>query len=287
MAKTIDEGFRTLRGNLEITGLQEATVSLRQQRIREVLESDFAVLDSFLAGSYRRSTMIAPLTDADIDIFVILDSRNYAADGQQALLEAVRKSLIKTYPRTPHIKPDGHAVTIKFTDFKVDVVPAFYRRNGGYLIPDAGMNRWMSTDPQQHLQIWTAANKSHDGALVPLLKMVKGWNKSRGLLKSFHLETITLKLLNGVKISSYPSGLRFVLERAGKWLNAPLPDPAGYSTDIGAHLHQPDQIAEIQRRLAWGAARAREAELLASNQKIAAAFDKWQLLLPGYFPAYG
>src|SRR5690606_36563009 len=72
MATTIDEAFRKLRTNLEITGLQESTVSTRQQRIRGLLEADFTVLDSFLGGSYRRSTMIAPLGEADIDIFIVL-----------------------------------------------------------------------------------------------------------------------------------------------------------------------------------------------------------------------
>jgi len=61
MAKTISEGFRKLRENLEITGLQESTVSTRQTNVRTALEDDFDVKDSFLTGSYRRSTMIAPL----------------------------------------------------------------------------------------------------------------------------------------------------------------------------------------------------------------------------------
>lgn len=146
MARTIDDAFRKLRSNLEITGLQESTVSARQQRIRSLVEADFGVLDSFLGGSYRRSTMIAPLAQADVDIFVILDPHYYARDGQQKLLEAVQKTLLKTYTRTPRIRPDGHAVTITFTDFKVDVVPAFLRKGGGYLIPDAANKRWISTD---------------------------------------------------------------------------------------------------------------------------------------------
>ncbi|GAA4814061.1 hypothetical protein GCM10023232_06910 [Sphingosinicella ginsenosidimutans] len=287
MARTIDEAFRILRGNLEITGLQESTVSTRQQRIRSVIENDFTVLDSFLAGSYRRNTMIAPLADADIDIFVILDPRYYAGSGQQALLEAVRKSLRKTYTRTPRIRPDGHAVTITFTDFKVDVVPGFYRTGGGYFIPDATNRRWIATDPKRHIEIWSAANKRHDGALVPLLKMMKGWNKSRKLLKTFHLETITLHVLNGVTISNYPSGVRFVLDKARQWLSAPLPDPAGYSKDIGAHLCQPTEIQEVTRRLTWATARAQEAERLAARGNVSAAFEKWSLLLPDYFPAYG
>lgn len=287
MASTIEEGFRKLRTNLEITGLQESTVSTRQQRIRALLEADFLVLDSFLGGSYRRSTMIAPLGEADIDIFVILDPRHYAPDGQQCLLEAVRRTLLKTYARTPKIRPDGHAVTITFTDFKVDVVPGFLRKGGGYLIPDSGQGRWIGTDPKRHVEIWSKANKQHDGALIPLIKMIKGWNKSRGLLKSFHLETIVLHVLNGVQISNYPSGVRFVLDKTPNWLAAPLPDPAGFSKDIGAHLCRPLDIEAVRNRLAWAAARASEAEQLAAAGKVAAAFDKWSLLIPDYFPAYG
>ena len=38
MARTIDEAFRELRTNLEITGLQQSNISTRQQRIRAILE---------------------------------------------------------------------------------------------------------------------------------------------------------------------------------------------------------------------------------------------------------
>ncbi|WP_449397029.1 SMODS domain-containing nucleotidyltransferase [Devosia riboflavina] len=188
MAKTIADAFRTLRSNLEITDLQEQTVSGRQQAIRGVLERDFAVKDSFLTGSYRRSTMIGPLKEADVDIFVVLDVKYYRQDGKKALLENVKKSLRKTYTLTPDIRPDGSAVTITFSDFKVDVVPSFVRKGGGYLIPSFELNKWISTDPKKHVELWSTSNKAHNGDLVPLIKMLKGWNKSRSLLKSFHLE---------------------------------------------------------------------------------------------------
>jgi hypothetical protein len=45
MAKTIDEGFEELRFNLEITDLQEKTVSTRQKNVRKALEDDFDILD--------------------------------------------------------------------------------------------------------------------------------------------------------------------------------------------------------------------------------------------------
>lgn len=287
MAKTIDEAFRALRTNLEITDLQEKTVSTRQNALRNVLEKDFTILDSFLTGSYRRSTMISPLKEADIDIVIVLDPKYYATKGQAQLLGSVRTSLLKTYPKTPKIRPDGHAVTITFTDFKVDVVPSFYRKGGGFLIPETAGARWIPTDPKRHVEIWAAANKAHNGNLVPLLKILKGWNASRGLLKSFHLETLALNVLTNVTISDFPSGIRYFFDKARPKIRTKLADPAGYSDDIAHHVSTAQQMDAIVSRMDWAFACAREAERLAVAGKIAEAMEKWSKLMPGHFPAYG
>jgi hypothetical protein len=255
--------------------------------VRAVIENDFTVVDSFLTGSYRRSTMIAPLKQADVDIFVVLDVKHYRENGKQALLDAVRKSLLRTYTQTPAVRPDGSAVTITFTDFKVDVVPAFHRKGGGYLIPSMELGRWISTDPKRHITIWTAANKAHNGTLIPLMKMAKGWNKSRSMFKSFHLETIVLTALTNVTISDYPSGMRFVFDKAIGIVRQTLPDPAGYSDDVGAHVNSAEKIKVLVDRLTWARNRAIEAERLAAEGKIKDAVEKWRLIFPNYFPAYG
>src|SRR4051812_22664180 len=97
MATTITGGFTLLKQNLEITGLQSATVSTRQQRVREAVEKEMTVFTSFLAGSYQRSTMIAPLASADIDIFIVLDPSYYQKYTPAALLDRVRTVLLKSY----------------------------------------------------------------------------------------------------------------------------------------------------------------------------------------------
>lgn len=142
MATTIPQAFAKLRENLEITDLQASTVSTRQQSVREVLDAGMKVLDSFLTGSYSRSTMIAPLSEADVDIFVVLNAEYYhhynAQNGGQAgLLDLVKRTLRRTYTQTPDISRNGQAVTIRFTDLTVDVVPGFYREGGGFLIPNS------------------------------------------------------------------------------------------------------------------------------------------------------
>jgi len=50
------------------------------------------------------------------------------------------------------------------------------------------------------LKLDSAASKEHDGDLVPLIKMIKGWNRTiHDYFRSFHLEVMALQILNRVK----------------------------------------------------------------------------------------
>lgn len=126
MAKTVTQGFQELLHNLEITNLQASAAAAHQQHVREAVKKGLVVIDDFLTGSYMRNTMIAPLDETDVDIFVVLDTQYYRRDGQAFILDKVKDVLKATY-KTSQINRDGQAVTISFSDFNVDVVPAFTR----------------------------------------------------------------------------------------------------------------------------------------------------------------
>ncbi len=288
MAITIIQSFLQLKANLEITGLQQQTVSTRQQNVRDAVTTDLTVLDTFLTGSYRRSTMIAPLKDADVDVFVVLDASYFKQDGQAWLLDKVKTTLKKTYPTTPKISRNGQAVTITFTDFTVDVVPAFNRQGGGYLIGDSVNARWIATDPKKHVDIWSAANATHQGNLVPLIKMLKGWNRQNGaLLRSFYLEAVILGILNNVTINDFSSGARFVFDKAQQTVRSATYDPSGYGGNLADYLNTQQKINDVVSRLESAYNRAVEAENLDKQGKTSQAVDKWRLIFGEYFPAYG
>ena len=293
MAKTIPESFKTFKSNLEITNLQAATVSTRQQSVRAAVENGLDVLDSFLSGSYSRQTLIAPLKQADIDIIVVLDPKhfhNYNGQngGQAGLLDLLKGVLKKTYPNTPDISRNGQAVTIQFTDFVVDVVPAFNRQDGGYLIPNSITQAWLSTDPKKHVQIWSAANQSHNGDLVPLIKMLKAWNRMTStFLQSFHLETMALQILNNVTISDFPSGTRYVFDKSRDYVTKKNPDPAGYGDDVGGYLNTDEKVKNAVSRFETAYTRALKAEDLARRGYVADAVGMWRMVFGDYFPAYG
>lgn len=280
-----------MKQNLEITNVQATTVSTRQKNIREVLEAELTVHDSFLTGSYSRNTMIAPLKEADIDIFFLMDVQyfnnynNGQNGGQAGLLDLVKRTLRKTYTRTPDISRNGQAVSIRFDDFMVDVVPGFRRKGGGFLIPNSLNQSWISTDPTKHVELISASNQAHSGDLVPLVKMIKGWNKCiNGYFRAFHLEVLALEILNGVTISDFPSGARYYFDKGRTVIAQKNPDPAGYGDDVGSYI---TAVAEAVGKFQLAYDRAVKAEDYANRGYILDATDMWIKVFGDYFPAYG
>lgn len=289
MVTTIVSAFQKLKENLEITGLQKSTVSTRQENVREAVKNEMTVLDSFLTGSYSRHTMIAPLKEADIDIFIVLHpSYYYETAGPASLLDKVKRVLRKTYPRTPDISRNGQAVTIQFTDFIVDVVPGFNREGGGYLIPNSITKSWISTDPKKHVEIMTNANSVHNGDLVPLIKMIKGWNKNiHHYFQSFHLEVLALQIFDRVKISDFPSGTRYFFNKGRNLIGKRNPDPAGYGGDVGRYINTQEKIKKAVGKFQLAYERAIKAEDYDRRGYVEYAIDMWKKIFGDYFPTYG
>lgn len=293
MATTIPQAFLGLKANLEITGLQKTIVATRQTNVRAVLEAGLEVEDSFLTGSYSRNTMIAPLKEADVDVFVVLPARYFhhyqnQNGGPAGLLDFVKRTLLKTYTRTPDIGRNGQAVTIRFDDFVVDVVAGIRRQGGGFLIPNSITQQWLSTDPKRHVDIMTAANQQHRGELVPLVKMIKGWNRSSGDdFRSFHLEVLTLQILQNVNITDYSSGVRYVFDKARTLVTQQNADPAGYGGDVGGYLNTQEKVREAVTKLQTAYDRAIRAEESARRGMNRDAIDTWKRVFGDYFPAYG
>ncbi len=293
MSLTVTASFQKFKENLQISDIQESTISTRQKNIRETLDVELDVIDSFLTGSYRRETIIAPLNKADIDIFVVLDPKYFSHysgqnGGQAGLLDLVKAALRRTYPKTPDVSRNGQAVTIQFTDFMVDVVPSFNRKGGGYLIPNSISQSWISTDPKKHIELVKSANTLHEGSFVPLVKMIRAWNRNTGkFFSSFHLEMVALRVFEGVQITDFSSGARYFFDKGRYYMDKQLIDPAGYSGDVGAYINTQEKIQEATSKFQLAYERAIKAEAAAQRSNIKEAVDFWIKIFGDYFPSYG
>lgn len=289
MAKTVIQSFEDFRTKLEITSTQTGNVSTRHTNLRNNLPTHIKKLDDFLTGSYMRSTMIAPLKDADVDVFYVLPAELWEAapNGPANVLAKVKRAIGKCYTEATESSRNGQAITIKFSDFKMDVVPAFTRQGGGYQIPDPIAKKWIGTDPKKHVTLWAESNKYHDGKLVPFIKMIKAWNRAHsGRFRSFHLETMVREMFQYRKITAYADAALHFFENGytGMYVN----DPAGYGGGLYGYL--PTATADLMvYSLAFNSARDKAKEAIAFNKAgdNEKAIGKWGVIFGSYFPSYG
>lgn len=289
---TRDQAFQQLRGNLELTGLQEHKVAERQQNVRTAVAAQLTVVDDFLSGSYRRHTLIGPLKNADVDVIVVLD-RSYRDIGARAVPERVRKALLDKYPRTK-ISRNGQAVTIAFADFVVDVVPAFKRPwwswTEGWEICDSGSDSWITTNPKKHVELSAAGNRAHGGHLVPRVKQLKAWNRAAGEpLRSFHIEALAWSIFGTSwwwkeTLRSDWASARYFFDKARKELRNQLGDPAGTGSDVAAYLHGTALDSAVSK-VTTAYERCMRAEKAAKDGDLAGMHNAYGRVFGDYYPS--
>ena len=163
------------------------TISTRYRNITKRLNTDFwdsssDTSHSLYVGSYGRNTATQGLSDLDM-IFQLPYSENqkynsYLGNGQSALLQAVKRSIEKTYATTS-IRGDGQVILVPFNDgITFEVVPAFLNVSDSYTFPDAnGGGRWRITNPKPEISAMRLRNNITNNNLVQLCRMARAWKR--------------------------------------------------------------------------------------------------------------
>lgn len=191
---SVSSDFQRFCKNLRMSDAVVSNVQNRYRAITKRINQDFwgsdsEILHSFYVGSYGRGTAIYT---SDIDIVVELPwseyskYNNYSGNGQSALLQAVRNSLLKTYSSS-RIGADGQVVDVVFSDgVKFEVVPAFkYSDNSGYCYANTNNGgSWRSMNPKAEIDTFNGRNYMTNGNLKRLCRMIRAWNSYNSVLMS-------------------------------------------------------------------------------------------------------
>ena len=114
--------FSSFCSNLQVQ--DGGTISTRYKNITRRLNTDFwnttsDTSHSLYVGSYGRNTAIKGFGDLDmifqLPLSLYQQYNEYSGNGQSALLQAVKKSIEKTYPTTS-IRADGQVILVPFND---------------------------------------------------------------------------------------------------------------------------------------------------------------------------
>lgn len=178
-------------------------------------------------GSFHRRTKIRPLDDIDLIACLHAQEATYIAVGSEVRITVpesasrlgalchdgsnllnsrkVINRFVQSLASVPQYRRadvgrDGEAAVLALTsyDWSFDVVPAFFTKpefdgRTYYLIPDRN-GHWKKTDPRIDQERITAANQGYQGALLPIIRLIKYWNRRRTMptLQSYVLELLAL-----------------------------------------------------------------------------------------------
>ena len=181
----VGEDFQTFCSNLTVTN--GGDISYRYKAITKRLNLDFWASDSdtyhsYYIGSYGRGTAIRDFHDLDV-LFQLPASyyQQYDAhygNGQSALLQAVRKSIQKTYPNTD-VGGDGQVVVVWFSDdMRFEVLPAFLNTEGNYNYPySGGGGSWGVSNPLAENRAIRETDAACNSNLRLLCRMTRAWKR--------------------------------------------------------------------------------------------------------------
>ncbi|WP_206240460.1 SMODS domain-containing nucleotidyltransferase [Novosphingobium terrae] len=191
----IGEAFAAFKDGYNIGAEKMSNISYRYRRITRQLNTDFwnttsESAHSLYVGSYGRDTAARGLSDLDIG-FVLPNTlyhqyHAYLGNGQSALLQAVKKSIQKTYT-TSESFGDGQVVVIRFDDgVTFEILPAFTNSdNQSWTYPNAnGGGSWRTCNPRAEMEAIDSRSNLTNRNLKYLCRMMRVWRDRHDVMIS-------------------------------------------------------------------------------------------------------
>ncbi len=181
--------FEELRKAVEPDPKRKVEAQEADDPVREHLETHECFADrhvnTFLYGSYKRSTAVGDIKDVDIVVVT-----NYTRDDDPiTVLDELKEALTELYDEPDladqrrSIRIDRPLPDVPDSELTLDVIPAIYQDeddpDGPLWVPDRDKEEWIPSHPKGHIQRASDLNaESHqERAFVRLTKMMKWWWK--------------------------------------------------------------------------------------------------------------
>ncbi len=248
-AKTRDEQFE-----IKVASISSSLLSQYNQRgdnvkthlesIKKALEKEiYGTLDILFGGSVSKHTDIDGLSD--VDALVILNKSELKAASPEEVKSYFQDRLKDRLPRDTPVDKGALAVTVKYGDVDVQLLPAI-RYKGGFRIADSSGKNWSFIKPKEFAEQLTKVNKATGGKLIPTIKLAKSILSSQAenrRLKSYHTEALAVEVFksyDGVKAPK--EMLKHFFTEASKAVKGPTKDVTGQSERVDSYLKGRDSL---------------------------------------------
>jgi len=201
------ELFEQFRKNLAVKNSEE--ISKSYQQITEKLNAKYYNIKSSTnncrqVGSYGRHTAVHGVSDLDMAFIlpwpVYERFQKHENNKQSALLGEIRLALKERFPNRT-IRSQQQVVSVDFSDYIVEILPAFLNDDGSYTYPDANDGgNWRICNPIAEINAINSLNQEKNHNLKRLCKMVRAWKNDHGVpLKGMLIDTLCYQFLKSTK----------------------------------------------------------------------------------------
>lgn len=287
MARTVDEGFKTLISWISATTTETQAAASHRASIDACLRANFGSVRLFRSGSFGHNTSVSGFSD--VDYFAVLPKTVFTINSTSTLVK-VKNALSARFPRT-NVAISSPAIVIPFgvlASERHEIIPADYMNADygykSYDIPDRHAG-WMLSSPQAH-NAWVNTEQVRlSNKLKDVIRLVKYWNYVKDVgLRSFYIELRLTEYAKGEATIIPRIDVKGALKHMLSKNLAAMQDPMRIS---GLIKPCSDAVkASAITKLSTAYTRAEKALQVEHSGDIYGAFSWWDKLYDGNFPAY-
>lgn len=282
----VSSTFQEFLQNLAIDNKEE--ISDRYGEITKVLNikyrnTESKTSNSLQVGSYGRFTAIKSISDLDM-VYILpwTEYERFKNDRQSALLQEVKKTIQSRYPKTD-VRGDGQVVVISFTNYQIEVLPAFENSDGSFLYPDTNNGgSWKTTKPRLEIKAISDLHQAKNQNLRTLCKMIRSWKNYHGVaMGGLLIDSVAYNFLNSTT---------YFDDKSFKYYDWLIRDFLKYLSDLQNinHVFAPgsNQKVYIKKKFKTRAKKAHKLVLEAIEaQENKNANQKWKKIFGRNFPS--
>lgn len=218
------------------------------QEIRNALGKDIeGPIDLRFGGSVAKHTFVDGLSD--IDALVVINRTELVQEKPEMVKGYFAERISERFPQT-EIKIGNLAVTVKFSDVEIQLLPAIRTATGVRISSPSG-DQWSSVvRPDSFANRLSSLNQHLGGKLIPVIKLAKsiiGQEPEQRRLTGYHVESLAIEAFKAYQGPLTPKAmLTHFFGRVSDHVLRPIADTTGQSYHVDDYL---GQTGSLQRRL--------------------------------------
>jgi len=211
-----------------------------KKHVGEILKAVENRIDEHLyirfGGSVSKHTFVDGISDIDT-LLIINDTE--LSDKSPEVVKSIVADMIKERFKKTDISIGKLAITVSFSDYEIQVLPAL-KSGGKIMIPDISGNSWSKINTEIFTKNLTKINDINKSKVVPIIKLAKAIISNlpeKHRLSGYHVEALAVDIFNDYHNENTSKiMLKHFFQQASQKVLSPIKDNTGQSIYVDEYL---------------------------------------------------